>query len=548
MPEGRDAQSESTGHGSFMHHVPDGSGRRASHAARASCPLSYLPVRTLMVSLNLTQPRRSGLHWGIVWGLWILLLVSVPVTSAPQVAAFLGENTVNPLALIPLAGIALLWFIPYFVGEGRVPSISVPFLAFIALAILSGLAAAALPIYPLKGQDMISREVRAFVTIAISLGFYWSATVIPSTDRDLTASLRAIYLGGILMLTWSTVQAWVYLSGRPGVPLWLTNLHHVLSSRDPLANRVTGFAYEPSWLGDQLVIFYLPLWLGSVLRRFSVFTRARGILSVELMLLGWGMGILLLTRSRISLLSLLLVGLVIYSVGAWRAAGWLISKAAGRIRAFQTERWRRGLRALFEAIALCVLVAAIGGGVLVAGKVDRRLRHLLTLPDLISEIRHYYPGVVGYEVANRLAFAERVIYWADGFRVFEQYPILGVGPGNAGFFFEQSLPDYGRGLTEIVSILRPLNPTFPNVKNLWVRLLAETGVGGFSAFVVWLGLLALAGWRVWRNGSPTRQVIGLAGLLALLAQVGEGFSLDSFALPQLWVILGLLTAAVWRRS
>ena len=501
-----------------------------------------------MISPIHTQPRRSGIHWNLVWGLWILMLVCVPVTSAPQVAAFLGENSVSPLALIPLVGIAALWFVPYFFGGGRVPSITLPFLAFIALAVVSALAAAALPIYPFKGQDMLSREVRAFVTIGISLCFYWSAAVIPSADREIRASLRAIYIGGILMLAWSTVQAWVYLSGLQGSPLWLTNLHHVLSIRDPLANRVTGFAYEPSWLGDQLVILYLPLWLASALGRSSVFTKPRGFLSVELVLLGWGTGILLLTRSRISLLSILLVGLVIYLVGTWRAAGWLVEKAAERITAIQTHSWKRGLRAVFEAIALCGLVAGIAGGVLLAGKVDRRLRHLLTLPDLMSEIRHYYPGVVAYEVANRLAFAERVVYWADGFRVFEQYPILGVGPGNAGFFFEQSLPDYGRGLTEIVSILRPLNSTFPNVKNLWVRLLAETGVGGFSAFVLWLSLLGLAGWSVWKNGSPTRQVIGLAGMLALLAQVGEGFSLDSFALPQLWVMRGLLTAAVWRRS
>jgi hypothetical protein len=41
-----------------------------------------------------------------------------------------------------------------------------------------------------------------------------------------------------------------------------------------------------------------------------------------------------------------------------------------------------------------------------------------------------------------------------------------------------------------------------------------------------------------------KAVIGLAGSLALLAQLVEGFSLDSFALPQMWVILGLVTAAI----
>ena len=89
---------------------------------------------------------------------------------------------------------------------------------------------------------------------------------------------------------------------------------------------------------------------------------------------------------------------------------------------------------------------------------------------------------------------------------------------------------------------------FPNPKNLWVRLLAETGVAGFTAFGSWLGLLALSAWNVWKRGSGVRRVIGLAALFTLLAQVGEGFSLDSFALPQLWVMLGLMTAAAWRRG
>ena len=35
----------------------------------------------------------------------------------------------------------------------------------------------------------------------------------------------------------------------------------------------------------------------------------------------------------------------------------------------------------------------------------------------------------------------------------------------------------------------------------------------------------------------------MAGLLALVAQLVEGFSLDTFALPQLWILVGLLTAA-----
>ncbi|OGO19964.1 MAG: hypothetical protein A2Z14_02185 [Chloroflexi bacterium RBG_16_48_8] len=40
-----------------------------------------------------------------------------------------------------------------------------------------------------------------------------------------------------------------------------------------------------------------------------------------------------------------------------------------------------------------------------------------------------------------------------------------------------------------------------------------------------------------------QSVLGLAGGLALVALIFEGFSLDTCALPRLWIIFGLLTAA-----
>ncbi len=496
------------------------------------------------------SPLPQGNRWyrAIIWSLWLLVLLSIPVTSAPQVSTLLGENAVSPLALIPLVGLIVFWFVPYLARRGRLPAISWPFLAFVALAVLSALAAIALPIYPIKGQDLVSREFRALATIGLSLGFYWTAAILPQTDNEIAASLRAVNIGGIVMLAWSSVQAWVILSGRTHVPLWLTNAHHLLSIRDPLVDRVTGLAFEPSWVGDQLVVLYLPLWLSSVLCRSSSFSKSKRIASVELLLVLWGIGILILTKSRISLLSFLMVGFVLFVILTWRASGKLASRLASSVQSFRSEGRRRILHLALEIASLSVLLVVVITGGLVAGRVDRRMRHLLTLPDLLPEIRHYFPNDVPYEVANRLAFAERVVYWADGFRVFEQYPLLGVGPGNAGFFFERSLPDYGRRLTEIRNILLPADSNFPNTKNLWVRLLAETGIGGFTAFIVWLGLLALMAWGTWKKGWRVRSVVGLTAVLALLAQVGEGFSLDSFALPQLWVMLGLLTAAAWQRE
>ncbi len=48
--------------------------------------------------------------------------------------------------------------------------------------------------------------------------------------------------------------------------------------------------------------------------------------------------------------------------------------------------------------------------------------------------------------------------------------------------------------------------------------------------------------------SPLRRMIGMAGFLSLLALLFEGFSLDTFALPHLWVMLGLVTAVLPKKT
>ena len=84
----------------------------------------------------------------------------------------------------------------------------------------------------------------------------------------------AIYIGAIVMLLWSTVQAAVVMTGGERVPQAFVDLHRLIAARDPVPDRLSGLAFEPSWLGDQLVTFYLPLWLAAVLTRTSAWSPA----------------------------------------------------------------------------------------------------------------------------------------------------------------------------------------------------------------------------------------------------------------------------------
>jgi O-antigen ligase len=145
-----------------------------------------------------------------------------------------------------------------------------------------------------------------------------------------------------------------------------------------------------------------------------------------------------------------------------------------------------------------------------------------------------------------IAFDQRFLYWGAAYDIFQHYPLVGVGLGNYTFYFAEHLPDVS--LYRVPEILRKLTPSpgvdqIVTVKSLHVRLLAETGIAGTAAFAAFV--IAIAGCVVWLlkpTGLETR-FWGMAGVLVLLVFALAGFSFDSFALPNMWVVFGFLSAA-----
>jgi len=400
-----------------------------------------------------------------------------------------------------------------------------------------------LPILPFKGQTLITRGTRALLTLTIGIGFYLSASVLPSTERKVILSIRALYFGLFLMLIWSTVQAWLVLDGSERVPWVVTQIHHLFSVRDPFPDRVTGMSFEPSWLGGQLTVLYLPLLFASVFQKRSVFTSKRLFFTIELALFSWTIFILLLTQSRISFLALLMV------VGAVFLFACL--RFSDRMQVWLDKRRRLDARLLRKLIPVFTLIVLLGSIVVVAlglvwmmAQVDERMQNFLSIPERITEIHYFFPNEEVHEIANRLSFAERTVYWTTAFRTFGEHPILGVGPGNSGFYFENNLPVYGRSLTEIQNVLNLQEYGFPNPKNFWVRLLAENGIIGLLCFTIWLIIIGIASGFLWRKGSGYSRLIGLAGLIGIITFFVEGFSLDTYALPHNWILFGLVTAGI----
>lgn len=478
------------------------------------------------------------------WWAWLALLAAVPVTSFPWVEATIGGETVSPLSLLPLM-LLLPWLARYVVRGGQMPAETRVLLLFCALAAISSAASLLLPLEPYKGQTALTRTFHGMATLAIGLCFSLSAGLFASDPDRLRRSLSAIYLGGVLTLLWASIQATYVLRAAPRAPWILNEIHRLFSVRDLFVHRVTGLAYEPSWLGDQLVVLYLPLWLASIVTGYSVGPKWGKLSLVECALFVWGAAILLLAESRISIAAMLLTLGILAAWLLWRVAGTLVRRVPAALG--------RNLplpdilpRMLVLGLGALGFVLFVRGVLSLSASTDWRIRRVISLPGEIEALRTAYPYELGYAVADRAAFAERIVYWRAGLAAFERYPLLGVGVGNAGFAFEQGLPTFAYRLEEIRRVLDPMNLSFPNPKSLWIRVLAETGTLGMSAFLTWVVVMLAAAWVLARDGLGEARLVGVAGLLALPAWLMEGFSLDTFALPQTWLLLGLVTAAAWK--
>ena len=129
------------------------------------------------------------------------------------------------------------------------------------------------------------------------------------------------------------------------------------------------------------------------------------------------------------------------------------------------------------------------------------------------------------------------------YNVFKIFPMLGAGFGIPGYYFPVTLSNFGTRLPEINKVVLTQN-FIPNAKNLWIRLLSETGIVGFALFASWV----LTHWRnaddLEKQSNPgLLKAMGLVGKLIVIAMIVEGFSLDTFGLPYYWIGLGLIASS-----
>jgi O-antigen ligase len=475
----------------------------------------------------LPETPRAGLNtWQKV--LWAAFLVALPVTSFPFFPqAIGGEALVRPLSLYPLILLLPLVTLPGLFRKS-LPRTLLALIPFIVLALASSLVSLTQGIEPVLGITVEARVLRAVITLGVGVAIYLTVALLPRSSEDLRFTLRWLYIGFAIALLWGTIQAVYVVNFSPQYFNKIQHIQDFISIRKLIRNRVSGLTYEPNWFAEQISFLLLPFLLSSVLSGYSAFRWRWRFLRVEWFLLAWAIALLPFTFSRAGVLNLVVLAFI----------GVLFLRVPRKGKAAKkTAPSHRFLRPVIEALLLMVAIAGI---VYYAGTKNEFFARLW------SYWEHKNATLTGF--FDYIGFGARFTYSGTAFRTYEAYPVLGVGLGNYAFYFEQMLPD--EPLAETPEVLRLVTPgagreRLITSKNFYFRLLSETGILGTVAFFAFL--IAVIGDVLYlRLGSdPRARFWGTAGLLGIIAFLVAAFSFDSFAIPNMWVVFGLGTAASW---
>jgi hypothetical protein len=436
--------------------------------------------------------------------LWALTLLTVPFTSLPWLP--LGA-TVSPLSLVFMLptlvlGLASARRLRCLVGS---PMWLLSIFAVWAVAVTIWHTGDA---HALAGpRSVFEAGLHEIITLSIGVGFYATAILMITNRRELAFASRWLMLGLGASVAVALVQG-VALLLAPSLYDHINEFFATYIAIDMGARAgARGFTLEPSWLASQLTVLGLPIILArsfdpESLRRWRI--RAKGWsfrVQPNWLVLALFVAALALSLSRGGLLTSVAMLLV--------ACPFLLVKA----------------RSIKDLLVPVLFLSAVALMVAVAYLASPYVRTVFDFPDNRQSV---------FEYLRTTGAINRVTLWITWWRTFLDSPITGVGLGQSTFYFYSNVPFWTVREWEIFQYVIGVLPDLPNSKNMFIRLLAETGIVGavlFLAFVVRHFVYAL-------SSRGTQSIVFATGLA--IALTVDFMSLDTFALPTLWFALALL--------
>jgi hypothetical protein len=459
---------------------------------------------------------------------WATLLVALPVTSFPYFPrAIGGEALVRPLSLYPLMFLFPIVILPRLIRR-PLPKNLLSLLPFILVAVAVSAVSLLRGIEPALGISVEPRVLRGIFTLVIGCSYFLTIALLPETARDLQFCLRWIYAGLSIALLWGSVQAINILTPRPALAAFLQKAQSRISIRPLQDGRISGMTYEPHWFAEQIILLLVPYTLSAILNDYTVFRWRWHRLTIEWLLLVWAVILLNFTYSRAGLLNLVII--ILLGVILFRPRE---HKQTAASQGVKIHRWMRRATGLLVA---CILVIA-------------PIYLIGTKNPFFARIWGYWqkPGASLEGYLSNLGFDARLVYAQAAYNTYKAYPITGVGLGNYAFYFEEMLPY--RPIGEVPEILLMTTPEMGRdrlitSKNFYLRIMAETGILGTISFMIFV--LVNLGYALYLRLSPEKewQYWGTASLCGLIAFALSALTFDSFVIPDMWVIFGLITAAI----
>ncbi|HOE02186.1 MAG TPA: hypothetical protein PKK24_03400, partial [Anaerolineaceae bacterium] len=245
------------------------------------------------------------------WYCWVLLVITLPITTFPVVMKLTGSASVAPAALLPLIPLVLFFLPAYFWQKKALPAQAKTVLLFFLFALFTIALAFLRPLPLYKAQSPLASGMKGAVTLLLGLLFYLVAVSVPSSPEKIDKTLRLVNWSGLVVVLWSILQI-VLEPLFPASKVALNQIQSFISPTRLLEDRMQGFASEPSWLAHMLNLVFLAYWLAASYNRTSVHLFRIWRFSFENLLALLGIVALAGTLSRGGILAFLLVLAVIF--------------------------------------------------------------------------------------------------------------------------------------------------------------------------------------------------------------------------------------------
>ena len=259
------------------------------------------------------------------------------------------------------------------------------------------------------------------------------------------------------------------------------------------------------------------------------------LLPIALSLAIWALSDILSRRTRtvasVARAAFFAVGFGVIAAGllaSWSRGGWMA--AAASIVVVLAVRSRKGMVVTLVgggAVAIALLIGMVSPRALPAGLEGR----LQGVADITRPAQLLSQPVTD----DNFALIERLAHWVAGYRMWESAPWLGVGAGNYAAAYES---------VRMPTWTEPLG----HAHNLYLNILAETGLIGLAAFAaMWIGLAAWA-WRR-TNGDPAFACSGwcramAAAALGAMAYLTLHSMVDVLFVQGIYLALALILATL----